>query len=150
MSSLTSQPPIRITGIAGRCTPSERRVLKRIENSVNQLWRRSPVAEVSVAFVSQPVIQKLNQQYRHVNRSTTTLSFVYQGRGLRSDPWIGEMMFCRAVIKQRALAAGQSYTQALAELVAHSLLHIVGYDHQTDVQERTMERWASRIIKLLP
>ena len=150
MSSVNNQSSIRLTSIEGHCTPSERRVLKQIERSVNILWHQAPVAEITAVFVSQLAIQKLNRQYRHVNRSTTTLSFVYQGRGLRSDPWVGEVMFCRAVIKQRALAAGQSYAQALAELAAHSLLHILGYDHQTEAQERTMERWAGRIIKLLP
>jgi probable rRNA maturation factor len=146
-SNKKTQPAISLSGIAGGCTSVERVTVNRIIRSANQLWQRTPAAEVTANFVSAPVIQQLNRQYRRVNRPTTTLSFVYQGSGSQRDPWIGEIMFCRRAIKQWAEDSGKTYLIALADLTAHSLLHILGYHHQNDTQERTMERWAKRITK---
>jgi rRNA maturation RNase YbeY len=139
---------IAVTCGIGNCTTVERAIIKKIARAANQHWRRTPSANVNAIFLNAAAIQKLNRQYRHIDRSTTTLSFIYQGRGTRLDPWVGEMMFCRSIIKQRAKLANQTYPLYLAELTAHSLLHILGYDHQNNAQERKMDRLAARIIKL--
>jgi len=87
---------------------------------------------VSVAFVDQAKIKKLNQQYRGLNRVTDVLSFADSGQSL------GELIICYSQIKRQAKRMRQAIQTELVFIFIHGLLHLVGYDDATDKGRKEM------------
>lgn len=92
-------------------------------------------AEVNVTFVSDDQIKELNQQYRNKDTSTDVLSFPMGENGkFDLDPDTGAYVLGDIVISlEHAVAQAEKYGHSLqrevAFLTAHSMLHILGYDH---------------------
>jgi probable rRNA maturation factor len=92
-------------------------------------------AHVAVAFVDEDEIQALNRQHRGRNEPTDVLSFPIDEAGPAAGPReLGDVVICR------------SRTADLTEAVVHGVLHLCGYDHETDrgemlaLQARVLER----------
>jgi probable rRNA maturation factor len=83
--------------------------------------------EVGVAFVDERRIAELNTEHRGKPSATDVLSFPIDGRALLPDGvprQLGDLVVCPAV----ASAEGTP----IATLLVHGVLHLVGYDHETD------------------
>ncbi len=96
--------------------------------------------EVSFTFVTLDDIQEMNKRYRGLNRPTDVLSFPAEGTIL------GDVIICfdQAVIQAREY--GNTIKRELAFLAIHGLLHLLGYDHLTDTDEREMLETQRKII----
>lgn len=98
----------------------------------------SPHASLSVAFVRDPAIRKLNRDYRGKNRETDVLSFP-AGRDEQPDPegphgkeYIGDVVISTDTAARQADEAAISIEREIQELVLHGVLHLCGYDHESD------------------
>lgn len=99
---------------------------------------------VRVALVSDARVRALNQQYRNVDRATDVLSFP-AGDSTAAKPaaataagaalLLGDIVIARGVARRQAVAAGHRDTTELRVLALHGLLHLLGYDHETDAGE---------------
>jgi probable rRNA maturation factor len=97
---------------------------------------------VTVALVSDSEVKSLNRRFRGVNRTTDVLSFPhvlvgrpFQGRlaaGLKGPLYLGDVAIARGVARRQARAAGHSELTEWRVLALHGLLHLLGYDHETD------------------
>ena len=92
---------------------------------------------LSVSFVGEDEIRALNREHRGRDRPTDVLSFPVDGPGQVAGPReLGDVFICSEQVK----AGG------LLEVVVHGVLHLCGYDHETDggemlaLQDRVMER----------
>jgi len=105
------------------------------------LARTAPRAlrgEVTVALVSDARMRALNTQFRRVATATDVLSFPASakasarasGPGPGSD--LGDIAIARGVAVRQAKAAGHSLATEVRVLALHGLLHLAGYDHETD------------------
>ncbi len=87
-------------------------------------------AEISLAFVDNPTIHRLNQRYLQHDEPTDVLSFPL------SEPnaarLAGELVIGVEVAVQQAADRGHDVQQELALYVIHGLLHLCGYDDKTD------------------
>ncbi|HWC77817.1 MAG TPA: rRNA maturation RNase YbeY [Blastocatellia bacterium] len=96
---------------------------------------------VTVAFVRDPAIRRLNRSYRGKDRATDVLSFSAGESEVTKDGENGRYLGDVVISTDTALAqaAESSYTidRELAELVIHGVLHLCGYDHETDRGEMT-------------
>lgn len=102
-------------------------------------------AEISVAFVGNREIKKLNKQYRKKNKTTDVLSFLYD-----DEPLTGEIVICYPRAALQAKEHGWSARQEIKLLLVHGLLHLAGYDHEKSQEEaRKMERLQEKILKFL-
>jgi probable rRNA maturation factor len=100
---------------------------------------------VSLAIVSDRRVRELNLRYRGRDYATDVLSFpsdeVKPGRARTLRPFLGEIVIARGVARRQARAAGHSERTELRVLALHGLLHLIGYDHETDRGEmRRIER----------
>ena len=92
-------------------------------------------AEISVTFVDDARIQKLNKQHRNIDKATDVLSFPLGENGVYDiNPETGAKMLGDIVISmERAVAQAEEYGHPLqrevAFLTVHSMLHLLGYDH---------------------
>ncbi len=84
--------------------------------------------DVAVFITSNQAIRKLNRRYRHKNAPTDVLSFPTAIPG-----WFaGDVAISRDIAAENATALGHSLETELKILILHGLLHLGGYDHETD------------------
>lgn len=97
---------------------------------------------VSVAVVRDSVVRRLNREYRRTDRPTDVLSFPAAGSSTGSrtasgpeaaaPPHLGDIVIARGVARRQAKARGHAEATELKVLALHGLLHLLGYDHETD------------------
>ena len=114
-------------------------------------------AEVNVILTDNPSIQEINREHRQIDAPTDVLSFPLVDYGRPADfshveeqaedyfnPETGELMLGDIVIsvdkvEEQAEKYGHSQRRELAFLVAHSMLHLCGYDHMEEEERLDME-----------
>ena len=85
---------------------------------------------MTVAIVPDARVKALNHRYRRKNHSTDVLSFPSAERG-----YLGDVVIASGVARRQAREAGHSLRTELRVLALHGLLHLLGYDHETDKGE---------------
>ena len=102
-------------------------------------------AEVSVSFVSNNEIRLLNKNYRNKDRVTDVLSFpLMEENNVERNPETGYVLLGDIVISletavKQASNYGHSLEREIGFLTVHSMLHLLGYDHETSpLDERIM------------
>jgi probable rRNA maturation factor len=91
--------------------------------------------EVSVAIVGEGVMRDLNQRFRGRDYAADVLSFEYGGTAGSGMPLLGEIAISPAVALRQALRWGTTHDREMRRLLAHGLLHLLGYDHTRDKGE---------------
>ena len=115
-------------------------------------------AEVSVTFVDNEGIHELNKKFRGVDRPTDVLSFpLFDYEGESEEPFFDEL--CHnlgdiVISLERAMAQanefGHSFEREVAFLTAHSMLHLLGYDHElSDEDDADMRARQNDIMERL-
>jgi probable rRNA maturation factor len=82
---------------------------------------------VTVAVTTDAHVRKLNGRFRGVHAATDVLSFPAGERG-----FLGDIVIAEGVARRQAGAAGHAVATELKVLALHGLLHLLGYDHETD------------------
>lgn len=118
---------------------------------------------VGISFVSKAKIKKLNLQSRGVNKATDVLSFpmfetkkkatlknfVSEADPLTKELEIGDIVICLPVAKKQAKLYGHSLTREINFLALHGFLHLLGYDHLNQRQEKEMFSLAENVLSSL-
>jgi probable rRNA maturation factor len=100
--------------------------------------------DVTIAFVSNRTIRDLNRRFRGLNKSTDVLSFPEDEEETVN---LGDIAISLEQAKVQARANGLKFEHEVAQLILHGLLHLCGYDHETDNGE--MDRLEIRLRKKL-
>ncbi len=111
---------------------------------------------VEVVIESEYGIQALNSSYRGIDRVTDVLSFpMFESKAdivKDSDgtAFLGSVVICRARAEQQADMYGHSISREAAFLAVHSILHLLGYDHErSENDEREMFEKQNRVLESL-
>ena len=99
-------------------------------------------SSATIAFVSDTSIRKLNHQFRNINKPTDVLSFPAD----ETDN-LGDIAISVQTAAAQAKENGLTFEHEIAQLILHGLLHLSGYDHETDNGE--MNRLELRLRKKL-
>ena len=93
-------------------------------------------------------IQTLNREFRNVDAVTDVLTFpAWEGEiSLSADGYLGDIMICYERAKEQAVSYGHSLTRELSFLAVHGVLHLLGYDHMTEADERVMREKQTAIL----
>jgi len=96
---------------------------------------------LSLHFCSPATITSLNHTWRNSNQPTDLLSWLYASNeeepGIPEEPW-GELVYCLPVIERQAAGSGWELAVELLRLTVHGLVHLLGYDHESDAEEAEM------------
>ncbi len=94
-------------------------------------------------------IRTLNREFRHVDAVTDVLTFpAWEGEDpLSADGYLGDIMICYERAKEQAKEYGHSLTRELSFLAVHGVLHLLGYDHMTEADERVMREKQTAILE---
>ncbi|MDY2907111.1 MAG: rRNA maturation RNase YbeY [Eubacteriales bacterium] len=116
-------------------TPDLRRLVKRAVLAVLDFEDFGRRAEVSVTFTDNEGIHALNREYRNVDRPTDVLSFpLSDGEDYDTDGdavLLGDIVISLERAQTQAEEYGHSFEREVAFLTVHSMLHLLGYDHET-------------------
>jgi probable rRNA maturation factor len=99
-------------------------------------------SSATIAFVSDKKIRTLNRQFRNVDKPTDVLSFPSEEQ---TD--LGDIAISVETAAAQARENGLTFDTEIAQLILHGLLHLSGYDHETDSGE--MNRLELRLRKKL-
>jgi len=104
---------------------------------------------VTIVFVSDAAIEKLNKQFRAKNYATDVLSFPIKAEDFETDyqSHLGEVVISVERAAAQAKENGLTFSNEVEQLILHGLLHLSGYDHETDHGE--MNRLELRLRKKL-
>jgi probable rRNA maturation factor len=93
-------------------------------------------------------IRTLNREFRNVDRVTDVLTFpAWEGEiSLSADGYLGDIMICYERAKEQAEEYGHSLLRELSFLAVHGVLHLLGYDHMTEADERVMREKQTAIL----
>ena len=105
----------------------------------------APPGTLTVLFCGDAEIAALNRRWRGVRGPTDVLSFSGWMAGSGGAIHLGDIVISVDTARQQALRARRPLAREIEELVAHGLLHILGYDHETD--DGTMLRLQSRLLR---
>ena len=86
-------------------------------------------SSATIAFVSDKNIRGLNRQFRGVDKATDVLSFP-AGDADKSN--LGDIAISVETAARQAKENGLTFDEEVAQLILHGLLHLCGYDHETD------------------
>ena len=123
-----------------------RMLIRRCCNAVLVNENFEGAAEIRVRFVDDEIIHELNREYRHVDRSTDVLSFplgengVYDINHDTGAKILGDIVISMQHAVMQADLYGHSLQREIAFLTVHSMLHLLGYDHEAEGLERVRMR----------
>lgn len=121
------------------------RDIRKLERTVKKLLPKKDHA-VSLAFLSDAEMQKLNKRYRKKITIPNVLSFPSNES---SSGNIGEVLVAMPKAANDAKAGGASLREHILYLFLHGVLHLLDYDHMNDKDAKTMEALEQRIIDQL-
>ncbi|MFQ6041086.1 MAG: rRNA maturation RNase YbeY [Candidatus Poribacteria bacterium] len=107
--------------------------------------------EVSVLLTDDEEIQRLNRQYRGIDRATDVLAFAMrEGMDSELNPYLlGDIVISVQTAQRQAVDAGHGLDMELALLAVHGTLHLLGYDHEIESEATTMRNKEEMILRLL-
>jgi probable rRNA maturation factor len=125
---------------------------------------RLPAEAASVCFVTNSQIAKWNAAYRGKPKPTDVLSFPAEGAprgpqkksfsksvatkdGSSTSSYLGDIAIAPAVARSNARLYGRTLNEEMRVLILHGILHLMGYDHETDAGQ--MERRERRLRRAL-
>ena len=108
-------------------------------------------SEVSITFVSNDKIRRLNNEYRGIDSPTDVLSFECDGGILEDGAQVcllGDIVIAPDVARSQCDEFGNSFIDEIELLLVHGILHLLGYDHIQDDDAEVMEAREREILSL--
>ena len=118
-----------------------RMLIRRCCHAVLRMEKFEDSAEISVTFVDNEQIRELNAQYRNKDAATDVLSFpmgengVYDINHDTGAKILGDIVLSVEMAMAQAKRYGHSLEREIGYLTAHSMLHLLGYDHETSPED---------------
>lgn len=106
---------------------------------------------INIVFVEQKSIKNLNNIYRKKNKETDVLSFHYfeSFDTLKQDEIAWEIILCEEIIKKQGLEYLLGSEKEFYKLLIHSILHILGFDHEDENEYEIMKKIEEKIAQEL-
>lgn len=127
--------------------------------------------ELNITFCSPAEIKKTNKIYRHNNKVTDVISFpnlLNMGENVvpinlkitkknylldiipeTGNIFLGEILICVNKAKKQAKLFGNTNSREICFLCVHGILHLMGFDHLTESDQKVMRGWEEKILKQL-
>jgi probable rRNA maturation factor len=105
--------------------------------------------EQTIRVVDEAESQALNLTYRAKDKPTNVLSFPAEPNDYLDYQNLGDLVICAPVVAEEAEQQGKSLNAHWAHMVVHGMLHLQGYDHESDEQAQQMEALEIEILAAL-
>ncbi len=132
-----------------------RLLMRRCCNAVLEMEGFTDRAEVNIYFVDSDRIREENKKHRNNDSVTDVLSFPLGENGEYDDnpetgaKMLGEILICVSRAVEQAERFGHSFRREIAYLTAHSMLHLLGYDHEAGGLETVHMREKEEAVMIM-
>ena len=128
---------------------------------IKKILKKNFKVEVSILLVSNRQMQKINLQFCGKNKPTNVLSFsaldekLIHKVGLQKavkacdELFLGDVVIAYETLKKESLAQKKKFRDHLAHLILHSILHLIGFDHENKKMAEIMENLEIKILQKL-
>ncbi len=107
-------------------------------------------SEISIEFVGDARMRRLNRDYRQKDQTTDVLAFASREAGCPASLMLGDVVVAVSMARRQAASLGHSLNEELIRLLIHGLLHVVGYDHERgDKEAQRMRRKEAKLFEAL-
>ena len=103
------------------------------EKALSAIWKKS--GHATIAFVSDRQIKELNRRFRGIDKATDVLSFPARDETSGETTNLGDIAISLERAGIQAKQNKLTLDEEIAQLILHGLLHLCGYDHETDKGE---------------
>jgi len=116
---------------------------------------RTDDPEVSIALVDDAYMQELNHRYRGIDSPTDVLSFSMEEAGEeepvveQEDNILGDIIVSLETAERQAADYGHSFLREAAYLAAHGMMHLLGYDHDSEDNRQIMREKEEKVLSIL-
>lgn len=117
--------------------------LKQLINKAAAMEMRQS-GELSITFCDDARIHELNREFRGIDQPTDVLSFP-----MDDDILLGDIIISIPRAEAQAVDYGHSFNRELSFLALHGFLHLLGYDHETEEEEKVMIAKQEHILQKL-
>ncbi len=137
-------------------------VIRAVCDKVMELEECDFDAEISITFVDNETIREINKEHRGIDKATDVLSFPMlefdeNGEAVAGDAecdgelvMLGDIVISLERAREQSEEFGHSFIREAAFLAAHSMLHLLGYDHVDDEEgERIMREKQNAVLGAL-
>ena len=104
-------------------------------------------AELVIRIVDEAEMTSLNHRFRGKDGPTNVLSFPSAINPEVGSSLLGDVVICAPVVAQESVTQHKQPESHWAHLVIHGVLHLLGYDHHTDVEAQRMEASEIRLLE---
>jgi probable rRNA maturation factor len=106
-------------------------------------------SELSIVLTNDEEIRQLNNTYRHLDRPTDVLAFaMHEGEAAGLHDYIlGDVVVSVDTARMQAARANRRVLSEATMLIAHGILHLLGWDHETAAKDRRMRRETERLCR---
>lgn len=146
------------------------RIEKPFVSLVSRQWLRQAVkltlvhtgissqVELGLVIAGDDTVHELNRAYRSVDRTTDVIAFSLSEQRTDAQPFVtppdnvmhlGEVIVSYPQAKRQAEEQRHPLERELALLVAHGVLHLLGYDHELPEQEQKMRAMEARVLDVI-
>lgn len=127
-------------------TPADEQFQKWVEAALSGIKEEAILA---IRIVDSEEGQQINRQYRDKDYATNVLSFPADLPDGIADTQLGDLLICAPVVASEAKQQGKKEADHWAHLTVHGVLHLLGYDHENDVEAVEMETLEIQVLKSL-
>jgi probable rRNA maturation factor len=103
-------------------------------------------AAVAVALADDAAVRRLNFTYRGQDKPTNVLSFPDGETDPEGTTALGDLILAYGTVAREAAEQGKPLADHLRHLTVHGVLHLLGWDHETEAEAEAMERLERRIL----
>ncbi|ETS07587.1 rRNA maturation RNase YbeY [Bartonella henselae] len=124
---------------------------KALKTIMHHLSLENVVSEISLLFTDDKHMAQINAQWRGKNKSTNVLSFpAFPLKvGDSPGPMLGDIIIARETVVLEAENEAKSFQDHLTHMIVHGILHLLGYNHETNEEAFHMEELERKILQKL-
>ena len=134
---------------AGRKGVPVLRSFERWLAAIPDLRERHGWTEVNVLIVGSAAGRRYNREFRGRDHATNVLSFPYEPMPGEHSGLLGDLVICAPVVAREAREQRKETRDHFAHMTIHGVLHLLGYDHESDADALRMESLETRILASL-
>lgn len=132
------------------------KLLKKVVIECLEIENLGTNYEVSITFIDNKEINRLNKLYRNIDKHTDVLSFptfdeddFNQSEDIPYAPLLGDIIISLEKAKKQSEEFGHTLEREIAYLTAHSMFHLLGYDHLIEEEKNEMRDLEKQVMKNL-
>ena len=123
--------------------PAEDLIRDWVRHAVGSLLEPGQHVEISMRIVEENEIREMNRDYRDKDAPTNVLAFPVDNDFIDYE-YLGDLVVCAPVVVEEAAGQGKTEEAHWAHLVVHGMLHLQGFEHESDAGTARMEALEAR------